>query len=351
MIFSIFLFAFVAFSISSCSCPFKTYCCGESGHFEHEVTIDRIFSAAQVLEPVIRKTELHKIDGISEQNQVYLKLENNQLTGSFKLRGAYFMMSNLSPEEKVRGVVTCSAGNHAQGVGFAADKFDIAADIFVPSSAPEKKISALKKYKNVTLHLVEGSFDDAKAESLKFQKDKKAVFVPPFDHPNIIAGQGTIGWEIMHQLPDADVVIAAIGGGGLISGIASAVKALNPKCQVIGVEPANAASMYESLRKDEIITLDSADTIADGTAVKEVGEYTFDICKHCVDKVVTVSEEEIERAIKVLKKRYDVTAEGAGALPIAALLADKIQGENLKIVCVISGGNIDEAKLKTILEK
>ena len=315
------------------------------------VKLDRILDAVQTLAPIVTETPLQECDALSETHHVYLKLENQQKIGSFKLRGAYYMMSKLTPEQRKKGVVTCSAGNHAQGVGFSADKFGIKAAIFLPASAPEKKINAVKAYKNAQVFLVDGSFDDASAAALEYQKREGAVYVPPFNDLDVIAGQGTIGWELCHQLPEADAIVVPIGGGGLISGIASAVKALKPSCKVIGVQSEAAASMVASLQNGSPVTLDTVNTIADGTAVKRPGDITFDICRTCVDEIVTVTEKDVAKAISTLKRSYDITAEGAGALAPAAVMSGKISGKGLKVVCIISGGNIDPQLLDKILQE
>lgn len=318
---------------------------------EQTFGIADIFDAARVLKGVVKVSDLKKIPAFSGVNEVYLKLETQQCTGAFKLRGAYYLMSRLAAEQKKRGVVTCSAGNHAQGVGFAADKFGIKATVFLPSSAPETKIKAVRAYRNVDLKLVDGSFDDALKAALDFQRRTNAVYVPPFDDYSIIAGQGTVGWEIMGQLPEADIVVVPIGGGGLISGIACAVKSLKPSCRVYGVQAEGAPAMFQSQKAGRIITLDRVSTLADGTAVKQPGRITYEMCRCYVDGIVTVNEEQIRDAIRRLYRECKVTAEGAGALSAAAVLNGRIPAKGRKIVCVISGGNIDRGKLNEILNE
>ncbi len=308
-----------------------------------------IFNAVQTLQNVSEVSDLVEVPQLGKKNRVYLKLETQQKIGSFKIRGAYFMISKIPVSQRAKGVATCSAGNHAQGVGFAADKFNIPATIFLPASAPRKKIDAVKSYKNVRAVLVDGSFADAKSACEKFVRETGAVYVPPYNDFDVICGQGTVGWEIMHQLPQADVILVPIGGGGLISGVALAVKSLNPRCRVIGVQSVASNAMALSLQKGKVTALDKVSTIADGTAVACPGDITFQICQKYVDGVVTVTEEEIKNAIRVLYKDCRITAEGAGALPVAAVLHGKIDAEGKNIVCVVSGGNIDPDALRSIV--
>ena len=308
-----------------------------------------IFHAVQTLRGVAKVSDLVEMPQLDQKNHVYLKLETQQNIGAFKVRGAYFMMSKLSAYQRSQGVATCSAGNHAQGVGFAADEFDMQATIFLPSSTPKKKINAVKSYQNVNAILVDGSFNDAKIACEKFVQESGAIYVPPYDHVDIIAGQGTIGWEIMHQLPQADAVLVPIGGGGLISGIALAVKGLNPQCRVIGVQSVSSNAMALSMQEGKVVALDKVSTVADGTAVARPGDITFEVCKNYVDEIVTVTEEDIKNAIRVLYKECNVTAEGAGALPVAAVLSGKFHAEGKNIVCVVSGGNIDPDLLQSIV--
>ncbi len=335
-----------ALPVSGCRCGTGWKCCSSRA----AVGIERIRDAAGVLNGVAKVTDLAEAPALSSGGgKVYLKLETQQPIGAFKLRGAYYMMSKLTPEQAARGVVTCSAGNHAQGVGFAADHFGIRAAVFLPKSAPEKKINAVRSYKNAEVFLVDGSFDDAGRAALEYQKAKGAVYVPPFDDADVIAGQGTVGLEILEQLPDADAVIVPVGGGGLIAGVASAVKALKPSCLVIGVQSEQSNAMEQSLDKGEVVTLSSVNTLADGTAVKRPGDLTFAVCRECVDEMISVSEEQVAEAIRVLHNRCGVTAEGAGALPVAAVLSGKVALDGKKTVCVISGGNIDPGVLQSVL--
>lgn len=290
-----------------------------------------------------------KAPQLDRDNHVYLKLETQQAIGAFKVRGAYFMMSKIPASLRSKGVATCSAGNHAQGVGFAADKFNMKATIFLPASSPNKKVNAVKSYKNANAVLVKGSFNDAKIACEKFVEESGAIYVPPYDDADVIAGQGTIGWEIMHQLPQADVILVPVGGGGLISGVALAVKGLNSKCRVIGVQSVSSNAMALSLEQDKVVALDKVSTVADGTAVAVPGQITFNVCRKYVDGIVTVTEDDIKNAICVLYNDCHITAEGAGALSAAAVLSGKIKGKGQNIVCVISGGNIDPEQLQSIL--
>lgn len=312
--------------------------------------IDKIKDAKRVLDEIVRETALIPAPAINPDAEVYLKCENLQLTGSFKVRGAYYRIANLTEEEKSHGVIACSAGNHAQGVALAAQKFGIGATICIPSVAPLSKIMATKSY-GANVVLCDGVYDDAYAKAVEIQKNEGRTFIHPFNDEDVIAGQGTIGLEILKQLPDADAVIVPIGGGGLISGIACAVKAINPNCKVYGVQAAGAPSMKESLDAGKIITLDSVNTIADGIAVKTPGTRTFDICSQYVDEVVTVTEDEIAVAILTLIEKQKTVSEGAGATTIAAAMFNKVDVKGKKVVCVVSGGNIDVNILSRVINK
>ncbi len=312
--------------------------------------IDKIKDAKRVLDEVVRETALIPAPAINPDAEIYLKCENLQLTGSFKVRGAYYRIANLTVEEKSHGVIACSAGNHAQGVALAAQKFGIGATICIPSVAPLSKIMATKSY-GANVVLCDGVYDDAYAKAVEIQKNEGRTFIHPFNDEDVIAGQGTIGLEILKQLPDADAVIVPIGGGGLISGIACAVKAINPNCKVYGVQAAGAPSMKESLDAGKIITLDSVNTIADGIAVKTPGTRTFDICSQYVDEVVTVTEDEIAVAILTLIEKQKTVSEGAGATTVAAAMFNKVDIKGKKVVCVVSGGNIDVNILSRVINK
>lgn len=270
-------------------------------------------------------------------------------TGAFKLRGAYYKIATLSDEEKARGVIACSAGNHAQGVAFAARDMGIHAVICIPQGAPLSKIEATRSY-GAEVVLVPGVYDDAYAEAIRLRDEKGYTFIHPFDDYSIMAGQGTIGLEILQQLPDVDMIVTAIGGGGLISGVAKAVKELKPSCQVIGVQAEGAASMYEALRQDKIITLPQVGTMADGIQVKTAGTLTFDMCRQYVDKVVTVSESEIAAAILTILEKQKLITEGAGAVSVAAVMAGKLDVKGKTVCALLSGGNVDVTMLERIIK-
>jgi threonine dehydratase len=312
--------------------------------------ISEIFNAAAVLKSVVRKTAIIPASNIKSKADLFLKTENLQLTGSFKLRGAYYKISQLSDEEKQRGVIACSAGNHAQGVALGATHNGIKSLICLPSGAPISKVEATKSY-GAEVCLVPGVYDDAYAKALELQKEHGYTFVHPFDDPKVIAGQGTIGLEIVEQMPEVEAVIVPIGGGGLISGVAFAIKTLRPDVKVYGVQAAGAPSMADSLREGKICHLNSVSTIADGIAVKEPGANTFEICSQYVDEVVTVSDDEIAAAILALLEKQKLVSEGAGAVAVAAAMFDKLPIEGKKVVCLVSGGNIDVNTLSRVITR
>ena len=312
--------------------------------------LSEIYRAAHVLKSVARHTDLIASPKINPLGQIYLKPENLQYTGSFKLRGAYYMISQLSDEEKARGVIACSAGNHAQGVALGATRNGIKSRICLPAGAPISKVEATKSY-GAEVCLVSGVYDDAYKKALELQAECGYTLVHPFDHPQVIAGQGTIGLEILDDMPDVDAVVVPIGGGGLISGVAFAIKSLKPNVKIYGVQAEGAPSMVKSLESGHILRLSDVSTIADGIAVKEPGVNTFDICQKYVDEVVTVSEDEIAAAILALIEQQKLVAEGAGAVSVAAAMFDKIPIEGKKVVCVVSGGNIDVNFLNRVITR
>lgn len=314
------------------------------------LTLDKIYHARYVLKQVIRETDVIYAPKLNPASQIYLKTENLQITGSFKVRGAYYRMSQLSDEEKAKGVIACSAGNHAQGVALAAAKNGIKSIICLPDGAPISKVEATKSY-GAEVCLVKGVYDDAYAEALRQRDEYGYTFIHPFDNEDVIAGQGTIGLEILEQLPDMDAVIVPIGGGGLISGVAYAIKSLNPKIKIYGVQAAGAPSMFNAVRDGKIECLESVSTIADGIAVKEPGEHTFEIVSKYVDDIVTVSDDEISAAILALMEQQKLVAEGAGAVPVAAAMFNKVPVEGKKVVCLISGGNIDVTILSRVIKR
>lgn len=314
------------------------------------LTLDKIYHASYILKDVVKKTDLIKAPSINNDCDVYLKPECLQNTGSFKLRGSGYMISQLTDEEKKRGVIACSAGNHAQGVALAAKKYGIPALICLPDGAPISKVEATKSY-GAEVCMVKGVYDDAYKKAIELRDEKGYTFVHPFDDENVIAGQGTIGIEILEELPDADAVVVPIGGGGLISGVALAIKKLRPECKVYGVQAAGAPSMYNSVKSGEIQRLDSVSTIADGIAVKEPGENTFKYVSEYVDDIVTVTEDEISSAILHMIEKYKTVAEGAGAVSVAAVMFDKLPVKGKKVVCVVSGGNIDVTILSRVITR
>ena len=315
-----------------------------------ELTLDRVYQAAHVLRPVINRTELVHATRIETDCDLYLKTENLQNTGSFKIRGAYYKISTLSEEEKQRGVCACSAGNHAQGVALAATKAGAKSTIFLPAVAPISKVEATRGY-GAEVRMIDGVYDDAYAAAVKYQEESGAVLIHPFNDVDVIAGQGTIGIEICDQLADAEAVVVPIGGGGLISGIAFVIKKLNPGCKVYGVQAAGAPSMEQAFHKHKLIGLDSIRTFADGIAVKSPGDVTFDMVSKYVDDIVTVTDDETAAAILTLMEKQKVVSEGAGAVSVAAVLSGKLPVQGKKVVCVVSGGNIDVNILARVINR
>lgn len=315
------------------------------------LTLDRVYKASRVLKDVIRETDMILAPNIRKGTNIYLKTENLQVTGSFKVRGSYFKISQLSEEERKKGVIACSAGNHAQGVALAATRSGIKSIICLPDGAPISKVEATKRY-GAEVCMVKGVYDDAYKRAIELRDENGYCFIHPFDDPDVIAGQGTIGLEIMEQLPNVDAVIVPIGGGGLISGVAYTIKQINPNCKVYGVQAQGAPSMENSINDGQIETLPKVQTIADGIAVKTPGNLTYDLVKEYVDGIVTVSDDEIALAILTLLEQQKLIAEGAGAVPVAAVLAGKIpdiDGKN--ICCLVSGGNVDVTVLSRVIER
>ena len=312
------------------------------------LTLDMVREAQEALRGIARRTPLDRAPKFGEN--VYIKAENLQLTGAFKLRGAYNKIRSLTPEEAARGVIACSAGNHAQGIALSASRLGIKAVICMPAGAPISKVEATRGY-GAEVVLVPGVYDDAAAEAERLTKEQGYTFAHPFNDPLVIAGQGTIGLEILDELEDPDAVVVPIGGGGLISGVAYAIKHLNPKVKVYGVQAAGAASMVESQKAGEPIMLDRADTFADGIAVKHPGDLTYELVKEYVDEIVTVTEDEISTAILALLEKQKVIAEGAGAVGVAAVLFHKLPVQGKKVVCIVSGGNIDVNILSRVITR
>lgn len=313
-------------------------------------TIADVYRAAKQLEGVARKTRLIHSDYFSElcHNDVYLKPENLQHTGAFKLRGAYNKISQLTSEERAKGVITASAGNHAQGVAYAAQKLGVKAVICMPATTPILKVEGTRALgAEVVLH--GDGFDDAYAHSLELQKKYGYVYIHPFNDLQVLLGQGTTALEIIDALKDVDAILCPIGGGGFASGVALATKLVNPNVKVIGVEPENAACMKAALAADKVVTLASADTVADGCAVKTAGSLTFEFCKKYLDDIITVSEIDIMNALLSLIEKHKLVAEGAGVLSLAAL--SKLPFHGKKVVSIISGGNIDISTISALIDK
>ncbi|MFC4769832.1 threonine ammonia-lyase [Effusibacillus consociatus] len=316
------------------------------------LTLKDFQTARQNLASVIHTTSLERSSTFSQlsDNEVFLKMENLQKTGSFKIRGAYNKIATLSPEERKRGVIAASAGNHAQGVAYGAKRMGIPCTIVMPEGAPLTKVEATTGYgAKVVLH--GPNYDAAYQYALQLQEANGMTFVHAFNDAAVIAGQGTISLEIMEQLPDVDVIVTPIGGGGLAAGVAMAAKLLKPDIQVIGVEASGAASMLASLRAGQVHTLEYVETIADGIQVKRPGDLTFDLVRQYVDDVVTVDDDQITKAILLLMERSKLVVEGAGAVGLAAVLDQKIAGKGKKVTVLLSGGNVDVNLLSKIIER
>jgi threonine dehydratase len=316
------------------------------------VVLEDVKKAYNTLKGSVKRTALADCPALSEitGNEVYLKLENLQKTGSFKIRGALNKISNLTEDEKSKGVIASSAGNHAQGVALGAKAMGIKATIVMPKNAPLAKISATRGYgAEVILH--GPVYDDAYEKACEIQKATGATFIHPFDDECVIAGQGTVALEILEDLKDVDVIVVPVGGGGLLAGIAVAVKSINPDIKVIGVEASNAASMKAAIQKGYVHGIKTNATIADGIAVRKAGELTYGLIKEYVDEIVTVTESEIAQAILFLIEKNRVVTEGAGAASLAAILSGKLEMTGKKIVSIISGGNIDVNFMERILNE
>lgn len=313
--------------------------------------IDRFYDARRELRKVLRHTPLIPAPRFSTDAEVYIKPENLQVTGSFKVRGAYYKIATMTDEEKSRGVIACSAGNHAQGVALGSQVNKIPAKIFVPSTAPISKVEATKRY-GAEVVLIDGIYDDAYAAACAEVERTKAMFVHPFNDDDVIAGQGTIGLEILEDMSSVEAVVVPIGGGGLASGIAIAIKTLNPNCKVYGVQAAGAPSMAESYHSNKIISTKTVKTFADGIAVKMPGDKTFEYCSKYLDDIVTVTDDEIATAIVMLMEGQKLIAEGAGATALAAIHFKKLpQIKGKKVVALLSGGNIDVTILSRVIHR
>lgn len=318
---------------------------------EITVTFEMIKDAEKVLEDVVHHPDLQFSQTFSDMvgYKVYLKPENLQKTGSYKIRGAYNKLRTLSPEEKAKGVLTASAGNHAQGLALAAKMTDIKATVFMPKTAPLTKMEATKGY-NATVISTGNNFDEATKEALEWQKENGAMFISPFNDDYIIAGQGTIGLEILKENPEVETIIVPIGGGGVISGIALAVKTLKPDVKIVGVQASGSSAMFNSFRDKKLSHLKTSETIADGINVKEPAQRTFDIIQKYVDDVITVDDEEISQAMLYLLERCKLVVEPSGAVGVAALINKKIKYSGNTVI-LISGGNVDIKMIDNIVQR
>ena len=314
------------------------------------LTLDKVYRAAHLLKSVARHTDMVESNGLAPYCDLRLKAENLQLTGSFKLRGAFFKISSLDPGEKDREIIACSAGNHSQGVALASQKLNRKAVIFMPSIAPLSKVEATRKL-GATVHLVDGVYDDASQAAQKYCRETGGIFVHPFDDEDVIAGQGSIALEILEQFPDVDTVLVPVGGGGLLSGVAFTLKSLKPECRVYGVQAAGAPGMFQAFSDKKPITLKKVSTFADGIAVKTPGELTRQLCCQYADGIVTVTDDEIAAAILTLMEKQKLVAEGAGAAGVAAVLAQKLDLKGRKVCAVVSGGNIDVNILSRVINR
>ena len=314
------------------------------------LSLDKVFNAQTVLKNIIRETKLVRAHGIAHNCELYLKPENLQITGSFKVRGAAYKIAMLTEEEKKKGVIACSAGNHAQGVALAATKNGIKSLICLPDSAPISKVEATKGF-GADICLVEGCYDDAHQKSLELKESEGYTFLHPFDDENVIAGQGTIALEILNDLDNIDAILVPIGGGGLISGIAYTAKQIRPSVKIYGVEVLGAPSMYNSVKNGEIEALATVSTIADGIAVKKPGENTFALVKEYVDEIALVTDDEVSSAILALIENQKMIAEGAGAAAVAAVMFNKFNLKGKRVVAVVSGGNIDVTSLSRVIDR
>lgn len=312
-------------------------------------SLDKFETASEIVKKVTNPTKLVYSDYLSEQTggRVYLKPENMQHTGAYKLRGAYYKISTLTEEERARGIITASAGNHAQGVAYAAKEFGCKAIIVMPTVTPLIKVNRTKSY-GAEVILYGDVYDDACEMAKQLAKEKGYTFVHPFDDIDVMTGQGTITMEIIQELPTVDYILAPIGGGGLIAGVSALAKMLNPKIKVIGVEPIEAASMSASLEAGEVVTLETANTIADGTAVKTVSEVAFQCVKENVDQVLTVEDDELIGAFLDMVENHKMVVENSGLLTVAALKQLDLTGK--KVVAILSGGNMDVITMSSIVQ-
>lgn len=315
-----------------------------------ELSLNEVYKATHVLKSIIKPTALIKAPSVNPSADIYIKPENLQITGSFKVRGASYKISQLSDEEKAHGVIACSAGNHAQGVAFSSTASGIKSIICLPAGAPISKVEATRNF-GAEICLVPGVYDDAYNKALQLRDELGMTFVHPFNDPLVIAGQGTIGIEILDDMPDVEAIIVPVGGGGLLSGIAYAVKQIKPSVKVYGVQAAGAPSMVRSVDEGRILCLDKVSTIADGISVKQPGDLTYELCSTYADGIITVTDDEICAAILLLLEKHKLIAEGAGAISVAAAMFGGLPIEGKKTVCVVSGGNIDVTFLNRIINR
>lgn len=313
------------------------------------LTFDKIYQAREVLKDVVRTTPINDTSRLADDFELYVKMESLQKTGSFKIRGAYFKIFNLSKEEKECGIIAASAGNHAQGVAYTAKKLGINATIVMPKDAPLQKVNNTASY-GANVILYGNTFQEAYHYAIELAKTNKLTFIEPYNDIDVIAGQGTIGLEILDQCPDVDVVFVPVGGGGLAAGIAFAVKTLKPSCKVYGVEAKNVNSMKKSIENEELTAISNPKTIADGIAVSKVGSLTYDICKQYLDGVVEVEDELTSVAILKLLEKSKIVSEGAGAISVAAALSNQVDLKGKKVVSILSGGNIDVTLLSRLID-
>lgn len=313
------------------------------------LTLEKFEAASEIVKKVTHPTKLVYSDYLSQQTggRVYLKPENMQHTGSYKVRGAYYKISTLTKEQKEKGIITASAGNHAQGIAYAAQEFGCKAIIVMPTITPLIKVNRTKNY-GAEVILYGDVYDDACAKAMEIAEAEGYTFVHPFDDLDVVTGQGSITMEIIQELPTVDYILAPVGGGGLITGVATLAKMLNPKIKVIGVEPIEAASMSVSLESGEVVTLDSANTIADGTAVKTVGHQTFPYVQEYVDQILTVEDDELIGAFLDMVENHKMIVENSGLLTVAALKQLDLTGK--KVVAILSGGNMDVITMSSIVQ-
>ena len=314
------------------------------------LSLDKVYNAAYALRGVARKTDLIAAPNLVDGMDLHLKTENLQVTGSFKIRGAYYKINRLSKEELAHGIIACSAGNHAQGVALAATHLGVKSVVCIPDGAPIMKVENTRRL-GAEVRLVKGTYDDAHDEAVRLQEETGATFIHPYDDEDVIAGQGTIGLEILDQLDGVDAVVVPVGGGGLISGVALAIKSLRPECKVYGVQAEGASAFADAFHEGRWASSDSAVTFADGIQVKVPGTLNFEMVEKYVDDIVTVSDDEIAAAILALMERQKLVAEGAGATPVAACMFGHLPLAGKRVVCVVSGGNIDVNILSRVINR